>query len=158
MRAIAGLLFVILFFVPVCALSSEADQFLASRSIVGQIYFSKGSSQLSARSQQSLRKIVKTLRNEKYDGRLLRIEGFASPEGQQSENYDLSMQRAVTVRDFLQRQGLSAELFFTGHGEKNNTTAKLSERRRVDIAIYQETQAVKQLLRESGQIERFVIQ
>lgn len=143
---------------PAVTQAEEIGLFLGSRSVVGQVYFSKGSSQLSAKSQQSLRALAEAMQDKVQNGRLLRVEGFASPDGHRSSNFDLSMQRAVAVRNYLQRQGLSAELFLTGHGDKKQSTAKLSEQRRVDIAVYQETQAVRQLLRESGRIERFVIQ
>lgn len=153
-----SLMFFLLLIAPCSVLTGEIDQFLGSRSVVGQIFFSKGGSQLSIAQKQSLKDLSQRLQKQDSVDRLIRVEGFSSPDGAESLNYDLSMQRAINVQSFLKHQNLPTELFLMGQGEKNASTAKLSEQRRVDIAIYQETRAVKQLFHGSGRIERFVIQ
>lgn len=152
------LLVISLLILPVSSYAGEIDQFLGSRSVAGQIFFIKGNSRLTVAHKRTLMALTQALHKNRFAGRLIRVEGFSSPEGNRSVNYDLSMQRAMAVQSYLQQRGLTTELFLTGHGEKNVATAKLSEQRRVDIAIYQETRAVKQLFQNSGQIERFVIQ
>ncbi|NIP49248.1 MAG: OmpA family protein, partial [Gammaproteobacteria bacterium] len=43
-------------------------------------------------------------------GRLIRIEGFSSPDGNKEENFKLSFYRAKTVADIIQAKGLSEEV------------------------------------------------
>lgn len=159
MKVSTTLLMVIgLCFISVDSIAGDIDQFLGSRSVAGKIYFLKGSSQLSNDHKQALDKVIRTLKENHEAGQLIRVEGFSSPDGDKSFNYNLSMQRATVVQEYLQMRKLPTMLFLTGHGEKNDSTVKLSELRRVDIVIYQENRAVKQLFQNSGQIERFVIQ
>lgn len=142
---------------PLFVQADELTNFLESRSVAGQVYFTKGSSQLSSEHQQLLDKLSNNIKTQ-TPGHIIRIEGFASPEGSKPMNYELANRRALTVQAYLQKRGVSAELFFVSFGEKNISTAKLSEQRRVDIAIYQETRAVKDLFRKTGRVERIVIQ
>ncbi len=153
----ALLIFFSIFLAPTFLLADELDEFLGSRSVVGQIYFEKGSSQLSKEHQQSLSKLLNNIK-EKKPGQIIRVEGFASSDGSNPANYELASKRAFAVQRYLKQRGVTAELFFVSYGEKKHSTAKLSEQRRVDIATYQETRAVKDLFRETGRVERFVIQ
>lgn len=152
------LLLVFCFSVP-CAADSphEVEQFLASRSVVGQVYFAKRTSDLSAEGKKLLDALVPELVTHQKSGRLIRIEGFASRDGRASTNMDLSMRRALAVKSFLQRHNLTVELFLTGFGEKESITGKLSEQRRVDIAVYERTRAAAELFKKSGSVERFII-
>jgi len=138
--------------------AGEIDTFLQSRQVAAQIYFAKGAWQLTRENQQSLQRVTEELLRERGAGRLIRVEGFASPEGAELQNYNLSLQRAGAVKDYLQQQGVKTELFLSAYGENNFSTAKLSEQRRVDVAVYQTNRTVKQLFQKSGKVERFVIQ
>ena len=63
MKIIATLLIVLVF--PLCGFadsSSDIDRFLASRSVVGQVYFAVKTSQLSAASKSQLKELVPLLK------------------------------------------------------------------------------------------------
>ena len=68
--------------------------------------------------------------------RLIRVEGFASSDGQEGKNMDLSMLRAVAVKNYLEQKAIAVDLYISGFGENSPATGKLSEQRRVDIATY----------------------
>ncbi|NOY13785.1 MAG: hypothetical protein GXP51_08955, partial [Deltaproteobacteria bacterium] len=70
---------------------------------------------------------------------------------------DLSMQRALAVKNFLQQYDLPVELFLTGFGENTSTAAKLAEQRRVDIAAYSINPATAVLFQKTNPVERFII-
>jgi len=140
------------------ASAGEIDSFLQSREVAAQIYFKKSAWQLTQENQKSLQRIAKELLRAQGAGQLIRVEGFASPEGTTMQNFNLSLQRASAVKDFLLQQGVKTELFLSGYGENNLSTVKLSEQRRVDVAVYQVNRTIKQLFQKSGKVERFVIQ
>ena len=147
MKIIATLLIVLVF--PLCGFadsSSDIDRFLASRSVVGQVYFAVKTSQLSAASKSQLKELVPLLKAQQRSGRLLRVEGFASKDGQVKSNIDLSMERALEVKNFLRQHDLSVELFLTGYGANSAATGKLSEQRRVDITSYTKNSSVAEFL------------
>ncbi len=140
------------------ASAGEIDSFLQSREVAAQIYFEQGAWQLTQENQKSLQRIAKELLRAQGAGQLIRVEGFASPEGAAMQNFNLSLQRAGEVKDFLLQQGVKTELFLSGYGENNLSTVKLLEQRRVDVAVYQANQTIKQLFQKSKNVERFVIQ
>ena len=159
----AGFFMVIIFVIFLVANTTIAGAdgmktFLDSRSVAGQVYFSKGSSELSLSNQQKLSRITPFLKKHLASGHLVRIEGHASLEGGQAMNYDLSSQRSIAVQNYFEKNGLRAELFFSGFGENSSSTAKLAEQRRVDIAVYQKNPAINDLFHKDAKVERFVIQ
>jgi outer membrane protein OmpA-like peptidoglycan-associated protein len=137
--------------------ADEIDKFLASRLVVGQIYFAKQSSSLTPENQDILAALVADLKRANQQGRLIRVEGFASRDGHEDLNLEISMKRAIAVKRLLERHGLAVELFLTGFGEKLNSTGKLSENRRVDIATYKNNRAATELFKKTGHVERYNI-
>lgn len=157
MKIITTLLMILA--VPLACLAgqtTEIDKFLASRTIAGQIYFADRISELSTANKIILDRLTATLKQQK-SSRLIRVEGFASKIGQDEMNFDLSMQRALAVKNYLQQHDLAVELFLTGFGEKLSADDKLTEQRRVDIAIYKRNKVAIELFKESGRAERFII-
>lgn len=136
---------------------SKVEQFLASRSVVGQVYFAKQDSHLDDVDKVKLATLAVALKKLPWRDKLLRVEGFASPEGGITLNVDLSMQRALAVKNFLQQYDLPVELFLTGFGENPSTAAKLAEQRRVDIAAYEINRATAVLFQKADPVERFII-
>lgn len=138
---------------------SEIDRFLESREVVEQVFFQKRQITLSTEARTKLDSLVTELLNYQNQGKLVRVEGFSSPEGDEKLNLSLSLQRAMTVKDYLHGQhDISVDVFLTGYGEKKLSGGKLSQERRVDITVYNKNSAAAALFDESGAIERYDLQ
>ena len=137
----------------------EIEQFLASRQVIGQIFFPCKVTTLSSQAESIIDQRVPELKALKRKGKLLRIEGFASADGNPRTNSQLSLERALAVKDYLKdRHQMKLEVFLTGFGESLSTDGKIGQERRVDIAVYELTPAAEMLFNESGQIERYPLQ
>ena len=135
------------------------ERFLESRQVVGQVFFAYQASALTAVARQHLDELAAKLDNHRQQGRLVRIEGFASTDGLPRHNSRLSVQRALAVKDYLlDRHRLQIDVFLTGFGEKHATDGRLASERRVDIAVYELTPGAKTLFEDTGQIERYPLQ
>jgi peptidoglycan-associated lipoprotein len=71
------------------------------------VYFSSDSSDLTPEAQQTLQKQAQWLKQ--YSQYTITIEGHADERGTREYNIALGARRAVAVRDFLARNGLSAQ-------------------------------------------------
>ncbi len=159
MRQFCLLLIVLLPLSSAAAADADIETFLSSRRLVAQVFFAQRSAELSAASQHRLDVVVEKLRDYAKRQMLIRVEGYSSPKGNEHYNVNLSLQRALSVKDYLQvRHQLDAELFLTGFGEKHHSDGTLAEMRRVDIAVYKKNQAARALFEETGNIERFNLQ
>lgn len=124
------------------ALAAESPEltfkkFMESRQVLATVYFDAGSSLLDDEGRAILKDIAPRLKNISNDEKVLRIEGFASPEGKDMVNVLLSMERAASVELFLrQLNGTSYERYLVGKGVLNDSSQDIAHRRRVDIAIY----------------------
>lgn len=138
--------------------TAEIDQFLASRQLVAQIFFAHQSTQLSVTAMQQLDRIASELHKYNMQKMLIRAEGFASPDGDNDHNLNLSLQRALAVTDYLLRhQNLQLPVFLTGFGETRLDTENESALRRVDIAVYTSNRAAEILFDTNGKSERFIL-
>ena len=134
----------------------QLKAFLQSREVIDQVYFDNGSEHLSAKARSNLDKLVPRLQQYVKDGHLLRVEGFASPEGDASGNVSLSMKRSIAVRNYLRdSHHLSLELFLTGFGGVEGPVR--DKARRVDIAIYRQPAAAMALFDDHGTVESIVL-
>ncbi len=150
--------FILTLIISLPAFAGDIDSFLASRSVTGQIYFARNSSILSEKNKSELSKLIKELHRQERAGKLIRIEGHASTDGQDAVNFDLSIQRALAIKDYLRQRGLKVDIFLTGFGEKSSSAGKLTKQRRVDIAVYDRNRETEKLFQQSDQVERFIIQ
>ncbi len=103
---------------------------------MGTVYFSKGSSQLTAEGKSKLDAIYMNLMGR--SGYTLFISGNASPEGSEDYNMGLSMRRANSVKQYLKSKGISnGSLFLLPYGESVSTQGGAIDTndRRVDIFI-----------------------
>ena len=117
--------------------SREPSDFLETRRVLATIRFDLGSAQLSAQAGKELESVAEKLKNLDHDAYIVRIEGFASPDGSDEANLDLSMARAMAVENVLARhQELGDRLFLTGVGADPDATLAPEEQRRVEIARY----------------------
>ncbi len=153
------ILFLLLFPFAVSADETEEQlkSFLQSRVVVDQVYFTTASNNLSLEAQQKLDSLVTKLGELSTKGYLLRVEGFASPEGSATRNVNLSMHRAMSVRNYLRdKHSLNLDLFLTGFGEYEGT-ANPEVARRVDIAVYQQPKAAIALFDDRGTVEKIEV-
>lgn len=107
--------------------------------IRNEVLFDVDSAQLRPRAKDELDKLAEVFR--KYPDTTLRIEGHADSTGTYSHNQRLSDLRAESVRNYLERQGVSdARIVAIGYGETepraSNATAEGRQlNRRVEISV-----------------------
>ncbi|RMF45933.1 MAG: hypothetical protein D6751_06305 [Deltaproteobacteria bacterium] len=125
---------------PVCADENPElsfEQFINSREVVATVYFATGSHQLDQESRGVLERIAPELKGISPDEKVLRIEGFSSPEGKELANVRLSMERAAAVELFLRDiSGITYDRYLVGMGVRDDQGLTNAKQRRVDIAIY----------------------
>ncbi len=138
--------------------TDEIDQFLSSRQVISQVFFSKQTTELSIEAKKQIDTVVSDLQSYKKQQMLIRVEGFASTEGEDQYNFKLSLLRALAVGDYLiHKHNLSVSVFLTSFGEKKKSAGKLAMMRRVDIAVYKKNRAAEALFDQAGTVERFIL-
>ncbi len=104
------------------------------------ILFDFDSYNLRNASEDNLTELAATLK--KYQDTNILIEGHTDSVGTAEYNQTLSMERATSVADYLDKQGVNKNRFTVkGYGESqpvapNDTEAGRQKNRRVEIAIY----------------------
>lgn len=104
------------------------------------ILFDFDSYSLRDASEENLEELAETLK--KYEDTEILIEGHTDSVGTEEYNYDLSVDRAQSVTDYLTGLGVADNRFIVkGYGESqpvadNDTKAGRQENRRVEVAIY----------------------
>ncbi len=101
---------------------------------VVKIYFSAGQSHLDPKYSASLNQVLNVLKAN--DGLGVEISGFASSDGDEDENIQLSNERAKNVLAFLNTQGIvRRRVIAKGYGETKDTSSSSEEDRRVEVKI-----------------------
>ncbi|UOG92116.1 MAG: Ig-like domain-containing protein [Candidatus Thiothrix sulfatifontis] len=100
-------------------------------------FFKLDSAKLTPEAQERMKAVIGQIRGSGYDGNI-RITGNTCDKGADTYNQKLSENRANAVRDFMIKNGFSAnELLSQGLGESQpkypNTEAERHRNRRVDI-------------------------
>ena len=104
------------------------------------ILYDFDSYRLRAASMENLSELAETLK--KYEDTEILIEGHTDSIGTEEYNYDLSVDRAQSVENYLTSLGVAEKRFIVkGYGETqpiadNDTEAGRQENRRVEVAIY----------------------
>ncbi|ALC16672.1 hypothetical protein DSOUD_1901 [Desulfuromonas soudanensis] len=122
------------------SVSGQAENFLASRDVVGVVYFDIGSAALKESARSAIDKLVPQLRQVDLYKFLVRLEGFASPDGEMETNVEISMMRAKAVADYLQERyqmGLDYYLIGFGAGDVPGGNQPVEKLRRVELALYE---------------------
>jgi outer membrane protein OmpA-like peptidoglycan-associated protein len=115
----------------------ESDRGLISE--IGGVQFATGTADINASARENLAKFSGIVAS--YPGLRFNVEGHTDSTGSVATNNELSMQRAITVRDYLIGQGVSASsIDVAGLGSSNpvadDTTADgRSRNRRVEIVL-----------------------
>lgn len=118
------------------ASETSYDAFMKSREIVTTLYFDSNSDGLNSDEKGRLEAVIAELRTLQNSGRMIRVEGFSSAEGDQEKNFHLSFFRARTVAEIIAAEGLPAEVMLTGYGDLRVTSNDPEKERRVEIASY----------------------
>jgi outer membrane protein OmpA-like peptidoglycan-associated protein len=106
---------------------------------INNIFFKKGSFDLSKASNAELNRLTKILKS--YPGLKVEIGGHTDNTGDQKSNMALSKNRARAVMDYLIDRGLPrANIKAVGYGESkpissNNTAEGKKKNRRVELTI-----------------------
>ncbi len=106
---------------------------------INNLFFKKGSYQLSKESYAELNRLTKILQSR--PGLKIEIGGHTDNTGDQKSNMELSKNRARAVMDYLIDKGLSRNgIKAVGYGDakpvaSNNTTAGKKQNRRVELTI-----------------------
>lgn len=121
------------------------DSFMKSREVVATLYFQANSEGLDKVERERISVTVSRLRQLQNEGRLIRVEGFSSPEGDKETNYHLSFFRARAVADLIEAEGLPAEVTLTGYGDMHAKSDNFDKERRVEIASYVKPVGMKKI-------------
>lgn len=112
--------------------SGDYDKALLTKNI--KIYFDAGKSDLKAQYNAELDHVLSSLK--KYPDLGVEISGFASAEGTEELNRELSNKRAITVLDYLNHQGIvRRRIIAKGYGVSKDQTSTKEEGRRVEVRV-----------------------
>lgn len=101
---------------------------------VVKIYFDVSKSELQAEYHESLNKILSKL--EQYPELGVQISGYASAEGDDKFNRELSNKRAIAVLDYINQKGIvRRRIIAKGYGATENKNSSKEEGRRVEIQV-----------------------
>lgn len=129
----------------VSADETSFDAFLKSREVVATLYFQANSEDLAAGERDRISDTISQLRKLQKNGRMIRVEGFSSRNGDKEANFRLSFFRARTVADIIEAKGLPAEITLTGYGDLLAESDNHSKERRVEIASYVKLASIKRI-------------
>lgn len=112
--------------------SSSFDKSVLNQ--VAKIYFDAGKSDLKSQYNAELDKMLATL--QKYPDLGVEISGFASAEGSEELNRDLSNKRAISVLDYMNHKGVvRRRIVAKGYGVSKEQVSSKEEGRRVEVKI-----------------------
>ena len=113
----------------------KIDPKLLSASL--KVYFSVGKSELDQKYNEQLDEILAVLKKNPSLG--VEISGYASPEGDEEYNHQLSNNRAISVVDYLNHRGIvRRRIVAKGLGETSSENLSNEELRRVDVNIVEQ--------------------
>lgn len=99
-----------------------------------KVLFDAGKSDLKRQYHQALDKILNALT--KYPDLGVEISGFASAEGSEELNRELSNKRAITVLEYLNHKGIvRRRIVAKGYGATTDANATKEEGRRVEVRV-----------------------
>ena len=108
------------------------DKALLNRMV--KIYFEAGKSDLKAQYNAGLDDILNVLKQ--HEGLGVEISGFASSEGSDDFNREISNQRAIAVLDYINHRGVvRRRIVAKGYGATRDQSQTKEEGRRVEVRI-----------------------
>ena len=113
---------------------SQCPQRFTLLTTSAKIYFDAGKSDLKAQYNAQLDVILAELN--KYPNLGVEILGFASAEGTEELNRELSNKRAIAVLDYINHKGVvRRRIVAKGYGATKDQTTSKEEGRRVEVNI-----------------------
>jgi outer membrane protein OmpA-like peptidoglycan-associated protein len=101
---------------------------------ISKIYFDAGKSDLKAQYNVELDNMLAVL--DKYSDLGIEISGFASAEGTEELNRELSNKRATAVLDYVNHKGIvRRRIVAKGYGASKDQVSTKEEGRRVEVKI-----------------------
>lgn len=117
--------------------TKDAESFLGQREVLCTINFPVNSVAITTEASEVLNNNAPFLKNINLKEKMVRIEGFASPEGAKIRNFRLSIDRARAVESFLRdKHGVSLDHYISGFGPMQPENVSAAGKRSVQIAIY----------------------
>jgi outer membrane protein OmpA-like peptidoglycan-associated protein len=118
------------------------------------IQFEYNEARLTPEGRRKLDLMVAALRDEGLKQAVLRIEGHADSQGDSEYNRQLSEERAKSVRDYLQSEGIRLEMITIGFGEDqplapNDSEENMARNRRVEFVNEAIMKALRQQIEQS---------
>lgn len=108
------------------------DKALLAKSV--KIFFDQGKSDIKDQYNAQLKDILQVLNSNPGLG--IEISGFASSEGTEEANRELSNKRAITVLDYFNHQGVvRRRIVARGYGATKDETVSKEEGRRVEVRV-----------------------
>ncbi len=99
-----------------------------------KVFFDQGKNDLKEQYNAQLNEILQTLNSNPGLG--VEISGFASAEGTEEANHELSNKRAITVLDYFNHQGIvRRRIVAKGYGATKNQNVSKEEGRRVEVRV-----------------------
>jgi outer membrane protein OmpA-like peptidoglycan-associated protein len=106
------------------------------------IYFDAGKSDLKPQYNSALDAVLSELQKNSELG--VEIRGFASVEGTEELNRELSNKRAISVLDYINHKGIvRRRIVAKGYGATKDTSASKEEGRRVEVQVIDLSQMVE---------------
>lgn len=99
-----------------------------------KVFFDQGKSDIKPQYNIELENVLKTLKQ--YPDLGVEISGFASAEGSEEANRELSNKRAIAILDYYNHQGVvRRRIVAKGYGATKDQKASKEEGRRVEVRI-----------------------
>lgn len=120
---------------------------LGQREVLCSLVFSQGSYALTSEHKRVLDVIGSRMSAlAQDDSRVLRVEGFASPEGEKEANVGLSFARARVVEEYLlATHAVDSRRFLTGFGAISLDGVDPEDARKVEVVKYSNRVDMEQL-------------
>lgn len=135
------------------ALGVSVEDFLGTRKVVGVIPFQVGSFELDQAARKKLDSLVTFLKDVDPEKKVVRLEGFTSPEGADGKNIDLSMKRAMAVENYLRSvHHLPLNRYLVGRGVWEGASVAPASQRRVEVVFYDNL-----LNMEDAEVDKLII-
>ena len=140
LSTLISLLFVTIAFgstVNLFEMDREPGPILENREVLCTVSFAPSSVDLSEADMEKLASVSDQLKGIDRPSKIIRVEGFSSPEGEWIKNYRLSFARARVVCRFLQfEQGIKSAPYIAGFGPVQGTNYPENNMRMVQIVVY----------------------
>lgn len=100
---------------------------------LAKLYFESNSAEFPADTNLSLAAVISYLRNNSSSSAV--VSGFHDPSGNAAHNEELSFNRAIAVRDLLQKSGVTADRIILKKPAATTGTGSPEEARRVEVQV-----------------------